>query len=717
MALQTSIAEYFNLRKRGASVLDEGKNNINTAPSKVLILQDNLVNVEAQKPSKDVDIVPSRAYIYVNDSPSTAKSSSTSSRSVSVKRSRKRSTHKERTSTGQGDIRKCLWPEKFTKEEEPQDSTEERLTSKLIVALLQKIAPESVNVPFRIHHISPKKKFSTPTKSAPQEKLENRPLDLNTNDKSAAASSTPTKSALIKDEASKLCSTPQKGDSQDSIEQKTPVKVDDSRPEVGDRQKKSKKLADLKERLKKLHGGRQELKEIQERKKKLQDSPKIKQFDTLEFEVVASPKKSTSEPEVPKVPASPSLLRRALFMSPQKPKPGASKYTSPRKLFETPPQTSPMKPAYQRYEDLASTGKPALPLPYKYRRLAETFRSVDTVASMMFNRKENIVFDKLQSSVQQLSNRQLTETHIGQIQTVLPSAFKVRREKRRFAQNKKEEYTLILKPTFSSDGGAKGDGENGELMTPSVLLQRRRNFYDALLSLVIDRHQVFLGGLDPPLVIPKNQLMRWHPDFDVDAACPEIAASLPPLPVQEKLASAKDVLGKAKDMFCTNNRMEKALEKLSEGQAAAPKTEATAAAAAFAKALKGIPKSLLEKVRAKQAAKTAALLTRSPGETKRRMELTRLPELARILRMIFVLERKNVLPMPLVYEKVAQSHRESLSPEDILRHIHHIMASVPGWIVEHTDGDKKYLRLSRDADFAKITDRLKRLIDENQVNI
>uniref|UniRef100_A0A0A9XMN1 DNA replication factor Cdt1 n=1 Tax=Lygus hesperus TaxID=30085 RepID=A0A0A9XMN1_LYGHE len=405
-------------------------------------------------------------------------------------------------------------------------------------------------------------------------------------------------------------------------------------------------------------------------------------------------------------------------MSPTKPSTGAPAYVSPRKLFDTPPQTSPSKPAYQRFYDLAVAGKPALPLPYKFRCLAETFRSVDTVVSMMYNRNENVVFNKLRASVQQLSKRNLNESHIGQIMSVLPAAFELKREKVRSFGSQKEQYELVLKPVIPEGEATSNGGDNVKVsMSPSILLQRRRDFYNALLEKAKDHHELFLSSLDPPLVIPKDKLMRWHPDFDVDSCADVLPASLPSAPVQEKLSTAKDVLIKAKDMLSSNNRMEKALERLSGTQPPLPTSETAAATAALAKALKGIPKSLLEKVRAKQAAKTAALLTRCPEETKRRLELTRLPELSRILRNIFVLERKNVIPLPVVLEKIAQSYREVLSQDDTMRHIQLIKESVPGWITEIMDGEKKYIRLARDADFARITKRLQQLITDNKVNL
>lgn len=56
-------------------------------------------------------------------------------------------------------------------------------------------------------------------------------------------------------------------------------------------------------------------------------------------------------------------------------------------------------------------------------------------------------------------------------------------------------------------------------------------------------HETFLKSLENPLIIPKEKITRWHPEFDVDN-CPTIeVAELPQPPITEKALSAKDVLG------------------------------------------------------------------------------------------------------------------------------------------------------------------------------
>lgn len=62
-------------------------------------------------------------------------------------------------------------------------------------------------------------------------------------------------------------------------------------------------------------------------------------------------------------------------------------------------------PAYQRFHTLAQDLPPGLTLPYKFRVLAEMFRSVDTITGMLFNRSETVTFAKVKQGVQDMMRR------------------------------------------------------------------------------------------------------------------------------------------------------------------------------------------------------------------------------------------------------------------------------------------------------------------------
>lgn len=62
-------------------------------------------------------------------------------------------------------------------------------------------------------------------------------------------------------------------------------------------------------------------------------------------------------------------------------------------------------PAYQRYHTLAQDVPPGLSLPFKYKVLAEMFRSMDTIVSMLFNRTETVTFAKVKQGVQDMMHK------------------------------------------------------------------------------------------------------------------------------------------------------------------------------------------------------------------------------------------------------------------------------------------------------------------------
>ncbi|KAK9502567.1 hypothetical protein O3M35_011318 [Rhynocoris fuscipes] len=488
---------------------------------------------------------------------------------------------------------------------------------------------------------------------------------------------------------------------------------------------KSSRLDDLRNALKKVNEGHKKLKEIQSRNTSTPPEPKgptLSPFKAIEFEVPVSPVKMFSPVKSSRVPDSPSLLRRAVLLSPTKTVPNNQPYISPRKLFsdsfasalQKSPDTSNKYRSYERFSSLVCSGKPAFILPYHYRVLAETFRSVDTVVSIMQNRNETILFSKLKSSVQQLSRKNLSESHLGQIATIFPKAYTFVQQKVRILGNQNEAYELVIKPVFESREEDKDGGKN--LMTPSILLERKRQFYDALVEIVKTHHEEFLKSLDPPLIVPKEKLTRWHPAFDVES-CPEIkAAPMPQPPNSEKCTTARDVLSKARDLFMANPRMEKALERLSENNSNNT-TSTSKAIPALANALKGIPKSLLEKVRARQAAKAVELLTRNPEENKRRYELTRLPELARILRNIFVTEKKNVIVKSFVIQKLCESYREILDQTEMAHHLNLLQEAVPNWVAITMVGRQEYVKLCKKTELSDVLNKLNQLVEKNSLNL
>uniref|UniRef100_A0A8D3BAB4 Chromatin licensing and DNA replication factor 1 n=1 Tax=Scophthalmus maximus TaxID=52904 RepID=A0A8D3BAB4_SCOMX len=386
---------------------------------------------------------------------------------------------------------------------------------------------------------------------------------------------------------------------------------------------------------------------------------------------------------------------------------------------ETRTQDSAELPAYQRYHTLAQAAPPGLSLPYQYKLLAEMFRSMDTVVAMLHNRCETVTFAKVKQGVQDMMHRRFEENHVSQIKTVFPEAYRFRQEKNVPTFNssiRKGSYQLTVEPVILSD-----QNEARPVLSASRLLERRHIFHWNLVDIVKQHHKEFLSALVPPVSVPEDKLTRWHPRFNVDTVPAPQTSSLPQPPHTEKLSTAQEVLDKARSLITP--KMEKALvsltlkteEKAAESKEptpaqnpADPQTPAPSAPAA----LKGVSQSLLDRIRAKEAQKLQATMTRNPSQEERLLMMSRLGELARILRTVFVSEKKPALIMEAACNRMVASYRSALSTGDMEKHLRLLADVASDWLTIHPIRKDFYLKLNRNMELSVVLDKLSRRLKE-----
>lgn len=467
----------------------------------------------------------------------------------------------------------------------------------------------------------------------------------------------------------------------------------------------SSRLAELRASADRISKGIQQLKDVTDQKN-------LKEFKTINVEVPSSPSKRAvglNELLSPRSETKQSAnVERALI--------------SPRKVVVSPVKSPSKVPAYIRHASLA-TSSTSLPLPHQYRFLAEIFRGMETVVALLYNRNEKITFAKLKPSVQEMLKRNFTEKQLAQIKQLVPDFYnyEIQKIKQFSTSGHRESYELTISPNFPNDI---------KVMNPSVLLERRRYFYDTLLQLAKKHHAQYLLTLDPPMVIPDDKLTRWHPEFELEKV-PEVEfAKLPEAPNVEKFSSAQDVLAKARELFKCNTKMERALEKLAQAKASgltdqqkaatgltdinqnkqtSTSQPGTSGVTLLNPALRNLPASLLEKVKAKQAAKALEAMTRSSEDDKKFLIFRQLPDLARTLRNIFVTERKNVLALNIILSKLDSSFKSNVSASDLQRDIKVLTEQVPEWIKLHDIRNTAYLKLDKNADLKAIISKLEAL--------
>ncbi|XP_074957268.1 DNA replication factor Cdt1 [Phalacrocorax aristotelis] len=370
-------------------------------------------------------------------------------------------------------------------------------------------------------------------------------------------------------------------------------------------------------------------------------------------------------------------------------------------------------PAYQRFHTLAQDLPPGLTLPYKFKVLAEMFRSMDTIAGMLFNRAETITFAKVKQGVQDMMRKQFEERHVGQIKAVYPDSYIMRQEKNipTFSSGvKKSDYQLTLEPVLGEE--EKVDGRPH--LSASRLLERRKEFNRNLVNIVKQHHKAFLAALNPPMVVPEEKLTRWHPRFNVDKV-PDISpAELPQPPQEDRLTTAQEVLSTARGMLTP--KMEKALANLALRTAEASAGESVVSKApspaSTSSALKGVSQALLERIRAKEAQKLQALMTRDPRQEERLAMLGRLPAMARILRNVFVAEKKQALTMEVACARMADSYDAQMPAGEMEKHLRLFAELLPDWVGIHAVRTDTYIKLDKGKDLGLITERLTKAAKE-----
>ncbi|KAM6997220.1 LOW QUALITY PROTEIN: DNA replication factor Cdt1 [Tautogolabrus adspersus] len=380
--------------------------------------------------------------------------------------------------------------------------------------------------------------------------------------------------------------------------------------------------------------------------------------------------------------------------------------------------------AYQRYHNLAQATPPGLSLPYQYKVLAEMFRSMDTVVAMLYNRCETATFTKIKQGVQDMMHKRFEENHVGQIKTVFPEAYTLRQEKNIPTFNnsmKKGCHQLTVEPVLPSD-----QNEVRPVLSASCLLDRRRVFHQNLVSIVKQHHKVFLSSLVPPVSVPDDKLTRWHPRFNVDTVPAVQTSSLPQPPHTEKLSTAQEVLDRARSLITP--KMEKALVSLAlktqdtaseSKEPTSPQnptvTQTTAASTAqLPTALKGVSQSLLERIRAKEAQKLQAAMTRNSTQEERLLMMSRLPELARILRNVFVSEKKQALIMEVACNRMVSSYRSALSTGDMEKHVRLLAEEAADWLTIHPIRKDFYLKLNKTMELNIVLDKLSNRLKEEE---
>jgi len=387
---------------------------------------------------------------------------------------------------------------------------------------------------------------------------------------------------------------------------------------------------------------------------------------------------------------------------------------SPVKRVRTPVKASPRKvPAYQRYHNLSQPVNKNLSLPLNYHRLLEIFRSTDTVVSMFFNRKERITLSKLTKHTSDMMTKRWHTDMLRQIICVFPQAYNIT-WRTRVSGAATREMVITPNMNYKKDLMHMFDEsrmDNGDQMTAATLVERRDMFRNGLLDIVKDYHEEFLSTLDPPIVADRSKLNKWHKDFEVDMVPDIDLADLPSNP--DALAPCDNSEKKAADFLSINPRLSEVLvhadtinKNASDSGIFSP---SKVSQSPMKVGLEGLNPSLVAKIRAKEAAKAKMEMTRSQAQLDRIALLKKLPKLARLIKNLFVSEKKVALPVDFSCKKISESLQNGVTSKDVEADLRRLCLETGGWVSSCVVKNVEYFKLQK-SDINAVCNKLNRIL-------
>jgi len=336
--------------------------------------------------------------------------------------------------------------------------------------------------------------------------------------------------------------------------------------------------------------------------------------------------------------------------------------------------------------------------------------------------------EKLKKGVQTMMRKNFQVEYLKQIKTVFPAAYKYAWEHilGRFGK-KTADYEIHITMNvdyrrdtlISVDGDAKGEAvvHSGKL-APSGLTERKNIFHNSLVGMVRKHHTDFCTKIG--IQVDDDKVQKFHKDFDVDSCPPVPQAELPPKPEVEKYASAAEVLEKARDLFEANPKVAAAMEKVAQtvsqkdaGGNDKDDTQKVVVEVPIAKpvpkALASVPLSLLEKIRAKEAEKKAREMYSNKDEEIKMKRLKRLPELARLIKSVFLSEQKNALKKTFVIQKVFQSYPGFIERDVLTLDVDKLVELTTPWIFERAIQKEVWMKVDKEKSINEVVSKLEEI--------
>lgn len=363
-----------------------------------------------------------------------------------------------------------------------------------------------------------------------------------------------------------------------------------------------------------------------------------------------------------------------------------------------------------------------LTLPFKYKKLEEKFKSLDAFLNLRWQQPD-VTWSEIEKNMWKMTRSIFTRKELAQIKFVFPESYAFgMKQVTTAAADRKSPEQLVVSPIHP-------DGSVGrKRMSTTTLVKRRQQFNGRLLRLVRTHHQNFLYKLDASLHVGEGDLRSWHPGFNLDTL-PDVPtvdlvppASPPPLKPTLVLNAPRDAPEKRAALHknareclkrLAEHRSEMARRRsglvdrnnpLTTTQSSPPQPPLPLTQQQPPRtddpALKGLPASLLEKIRQKELLRMKCSMTRSAEDQEKLKQLRALPHIARLLSTLYTSERKNSLKFDFVCSKLHQTRSKHIESAMVLEKQLRMLAEDPvlkKWLAIVTVSQVDYVRMDRAA--------------------
>ena len=359
--------------------------------------------------------------------------------------------------------------------------------------------------------------------------------------------------------------------------------------------------------------------------------------------------------------------------------------------------------------------KTELYLPIKYQMLVDQFVALETTTQILFNRKEQIDFDKIVSAVQTTTRRNFTLSDLAKLFRVQPNFYKAMYEKKfNCAITKSFSWVLCLYPILEDEK---------DIISASDLISRRKQFSAKLVEIVHEHHFKFLYNLNSNLIIPIGKILRWHPKFHLEKIPDVEPIELPEKPtVSKPRQGLNELIMKSKEK--ATEKLDRALAKIEatslsplsspKAQSSKPVQSAVSKPSVSTKEprqlkfetdrnLAGIPEKLRLKIMAKEAVKAQEKLEITADQ---RFMNEKLPNVAKVIRVTFLSDKRCAIPQDEIMSKCAKSVKGGISREQVERLLKLIMECAPDWLSIVVVQSKHYVKVNKSHDFHSVVTKI-----------